>query len=89
MSNSGTLFAALSSSELLTAGAASAANENVPSQQGSADKEFRKLPVGGSSAVQDLMLARSAIFDGRIDDAKKPAPGASAPGMQTSSVPAR
>jgi hypothetical protein len=36
-----------------------------------ADKDFGKLSVDGASALNDVALTRLAIFDGRVDDAKK------------------
>ena len=75
--NKNTLIAALTIATLLTAGGALAANEPQPVQQKSTarqiavDKEFGKISADGSSAFQDLTLTRLAIFDGRIDAAKK------------------
>ena len=75
--NKNILIAALTIATLLTAGGALAANEPQPVQQKSTarqiavDKEFGKISADGSSAFQDLTLTRLAIFDGRIDAAKK------------------
>jgi hypothetical protein len=70
-------IAALMATTLLTAGAALAASQQMADQQKStpqqtsADKAFGKLSADGSRAFEDLTLTRLAIYDGRIDDAKK------------------
>jgi TolA-binding protein len=65
-------IAALTATTLLTTGAAWAADQQKSTpQQISADKAFGKLSADGLNAFQDLTLTRIAIFDGRIDDAKK------------------
>jgi hypothetical protein len=75
-SNVPALVAALTLMTLLASGAVWAAttqNSSPPisSQQKMADKDFGKLSADGTRAFQDLTLSRLAIFDGRIDDAKK------------------
>jgi TolA-binding protein len=75
--NKKALVVALTATTLLTGGAAWAASQQPPdqpkptSQQTSADKDFTKLSADGASAFQDMKLTRLAIFDGRVDDAKK------------------
>jgi hypothetical protein len=72
--NKKTFLAALMISTLLTAGGVWAASSQTPDQtmkETPADKDFGKLSHEGARAFQDLTLARIAIFDGRIDDAKK------------------
>ncbi len=67
----------LTATTLLTTGVALAANQDAAggqqpsSQQKAADHAFGKLSADGSRAFQDIGLTRLAIFDGRIDDAKK------------------
>ncbi len=79
-SNVPALIAALTLTTVLASGAVWAAantataqdsNPPISSQQKMADKDFGKLSADGSRAFQDLTLSRLAIFDGRIDDAKK------------------
>lgn len=68
---------ALTATTLLTAGFARAASDTTAtapaqkSEQAAATKDFGKLSAEGSNGFQDLTLTRIAIFDGRIDDAKK------------------
>jgi hypothetical protein len=70
--NKKALMTALATTVLLTAGSAWAADQpKVSPQQSAADKDFGKLSADGSNAFQDLMLTRIAIFEGRVDDAKK------------------
>jgi len=74
--NNGKAFVlALTATTLLTAGFARAASDTTTatqkSQQTAATKDFGKLSADGSNGFQDLTLTRIAIFDGRIDDAKK------------------
>jgi hypothetical protein len=77
INNRKALILALTATTLLTASLARAASEPTPGQQTpklektSANKDFGKLSADGSNAFQDLTLTRLAIFDGRIDDAKK------------------
>jgi len=78
MTNSRKPFiAALAAATILAAGVEGAVAQQTPaqpktmSQQTSASKDFGKLSADGSNAFQDLTLTRLAIFDGRIDDAKK------------------
>jgi len=72
-----TFIVALATTALLTAGVEGAAAQQTPAPQKSmppqtsAGKDFGKLSADGSTAFQDLTLTRVAIFDGRIDDAKK------------------
>jgi hypothetical protein len=40
-------------------------------QQTAIDKDVGKLSADGASALQDVRLTRIAIYDGRVDDAKK------------------
>jgi len=75
-SNISALAAALTLTTVLASGtvwAATAQDSSQPisSQQKMADKDFSKLSAEGTRAFQDLTLSRLAIFDGRIDDAKK------------------
>jgi hypothetical protein len=61
---------------LCAAGAAWAADTPAPvqvatAQQNAADKDYGKLSADGATGYQDLALTRLAIFDGRVDDAKK------------------
>ena len=68
----GAAMLALTATTLLTAGAAWAADQQKSTpQQIVADKDFSKLSADASKAFQDLTLTRLAIYDGRIDDAKK------------------
>ena len=68
----GAAMLALTATTLLTAGAAGAADQQKSTpQQTLADKDFSKLSADGSKAFEDLTLTRLAIYDGRIDDAKK------------------
>jgi YfdX protein len=70
-------IATLMASTLLTAGAVWAASPQTPDQQKAtpqqtaADKDFGKVSADGFRAFQDMTLTRLAIFDGRVDDAKK------------------
>jgi hypothetical protein len=71
------LITTLVATTLLTAGVACAAGPQTVDQQKataketSADKDFSKISADGSSAFQDLILTRLAIFNGQIDAAKK------------------
>ena len=71
------LLAILTTSTLLVTGVALAANQDANNQpkmspqQNAADHAFGKLSADGARAYQDVTLTRLAIFDGRIDDAKK------------------
>jgi hypothetical protein len=70
------LMTTLMTTALLAAGAAWAADKPAPmqvatTQQNAADKDYGKLSADGSTGYQDLALTRLAIFDGRVDDAKK------------------
>jgi hypothetical protein len=60
---------------LLTATSAWAAEPQKPApqtaQQTAVDKDVGKLSADGASALQDVRLTRIAIFEGRVDDAKK------------------
>lgn len=75
--NRKTLFVALATTAFIAAGVARAENQPAADQQKmtpqqiSADKDFGKLSADGSGGFQDLSLARLAIYDGRVDDAKK------------------
>jgi hypothetical protein len=73
INNKKAFIAALTAATLLTTGATWAADQqkSAPQQQALADKDFSKLSADGSKAFQDLTLTRLAIYDGRIDDAKK------------------
>lgn len=72
-----TLIAALTVTALMAAAGARAESQPTPDQkkmtpqQISADKDFGKLSTDGSGGLRDLSMARLAIYDGRIDDAKK------------------
>ena len=63
------IVAALTATTMMTACVAWAADKQTP--QTSADKDFGKLSADGANALQEVKLARLAIFDGRIDEAKK------------------
>jgi hypothetical protein len=71
------ILVALATTALLTVSAEQAVSQQTPtqqpltSQQTSAAKDFGKLSADGSSGFQQLTLTRVAIYDGRIDDAKK------------------
>jgi len=67
--NRNIIVAALTATTIMTGGVAWAADQ--PKPQTSADKDFGKLSADGASALQEIKLARLAIFDGRIDEAKK------------------
>ena len=45
--------------------------QKLTPQQISADKDLGKVSADGAKGLQDLSLARLAIYDGRVDDAKK------------------
>jgi hypothetical protein len=68
------LIAALTATTFLTSTWIWAASQSIPAQptiqQTPAAKDFGKLSADGSRAFHDLVLARIAIFDGRINDAK-------------------
>jgi hypothetical protein len=67
-------LAALLATTLLSAGGVLGASSQTSEQtmkETSADKDFGKLSHEGSRAFQDLTLTRLAIFDGRIEEAKK------------------
>jgi hypothetical protein len=71
------LIMVMAATALIAAGAARAENRTTPDQQKltpeqiSADKDFGKLSADGSAGFQDLSLARLAIYDGHIDEAKR------------------
>jgi YfdX protein len=75
--NKQAFIATLLATTLFTAGAAWAASPQTPDQQKAtpqqtaADKDFAKVSSEGFRAFQDMTLTRLAIFDGRVDDAKK------------------
>jgi len=72
--NKKAFIAALMATTLLTAGGVWAAGSQTPNQtmkETPADKDFGKLSHEGARAFQDLTLARVAIFDGRVEAAKK------------------
>jgi len=69
------LIAVLAATTFLTSTAVWAASsqatpEQKAMQQTSADRDYGKLSADAAQAFQDLMAARIAIFDGRIDEAK-------------------
>ena len=72
-----TLVAALMATTLLGAGVAFAAEQAQPPsqqmtpQQTALAKDAGKLSADGTRAYNDLAMARLAIFDGRVADAKK------------------
>ncbi len=86
MNNRKAMIAALTTTALLIVSIDRAASQQTPGQKATpsqteaqpkqtaletaAGKDFSKLSVDGSKAFLDLALARRAIFDGRIDDAK-------------------
>ena len=68
------LIASLMATSILAAGMAHAADQSSspPSQQQVAlDKDVGRLSKDGAQAYGDIASTRLAIFDGRIDDAKK------------------
>ena len=75
--NKQSFIVTLLATTLLTAGATWAASPQTPDQQRAtpqqpaADKDFGKVSADGFRAFQDMTLTRIAIFDGRVDDAKK------------------
>jgi hypothetical protein len=75
--NKQAFIATLLASTLLAAGAAWAASpqasdqQKATPQQAAAAKDFGKVSADGFRAFQDITLTRLAIFDGRVDDAKK------------------
>jgi hypothetical protein len=75
--NKQAFIATLLATTLLTAGATWAASPQTPDQQkatpqqAAVDKDFGKVSADGFRAFQDMTLTRLAIFDGRVDDAKK------------------
>jgi hypothetical protein len=77
LKNNKALIAALTATALIAAGVARAENQPTSDQQKStpqqisADKDFGKVSADGVKGLQDLSLTRLAIFDGRVDDAKK------------------
>jgi hypothetical protein len=87
MNNRKATIAALTTAALVFAGADRAASETTPTPKAAppqtetqqkqtplemaAGKDFGKLSVDGAKAFVDLTLARRAIFDGRVEDAKK------------------
>lgn len=77
LKNNKALIAALTATALIAAGVARAENQSTSNQQKltpqqiSADKDFGKVSADGAKALQDLSLTRLAIYDGRVDDAKK------------------
>jgi hypothetical protein len=75
INNQKAFMAALTATMLMTATSAWAAEPQKPAsqtaQQTAVDKDVGKLSADGASALQDVRLTRIAIFDGRVDDAKK------------------
>jgi len=77
LKNNKALIAALTATALIAAGVARAENQSTSNQQKltpqqiAADKDFGKVSADGVKGLQDLSLTRLAIFDGRVDDAKK------------------
>jgi hypothetical protein len=74
--NKPAFIAALMGTTLLTAAvwAASPQTPDQPkatAQQSAANRDFGKVSADGFRALQDMALTRLAIFDGRVDDAKK------------------
>jgi hypothetical protein len=73
--NQSAFVATLMAATLISFAAVRAENQTAPDQatpqRASAVKEFNKLSSEGSGAYNDLSLARLAIYEGRIDDAKK------------------
>ena len=67
------LVAALMATTLLTSGAVWAASPEpaTPTHETAATKDYGKLSADGARGFQDLTATRIAIFDGRVDDAKK------------------
>ncbi len=75
MSNTKTLLAALAATTFLTAGIALAADQAMQTGQATQAqtalaKDAGKLSKDGARAYNDLALARLAIFDGRVKEAK-------------------
>lgn len=77
MAHNKALMAALVAGTFLSCGGVwaatqqSMADQKPNQQQSAADKDFGKLSADGSRGFQDITLTRLAIFDGRIDAAKK------------------
>jgi hypothetical protein len=77
LKNNKALIAAFTATALIATGVARAENQPASNQQKltpqqiSADKDFGKVSADGASGFQDLSLTRLAIYDGRVDDAKK------------------
>jgi hypothetical protein len=75
--NKQAFIATLLATTLLAAGGAWAASPQTPDQQqaapqqAAAAKDFGKVSADGFRAFQDMTLTRLAIFDGRVDEAKK------------------
>ena len=68
------LIVALAATAIATGSVAYAADQPVPTTspgQTATVKDFGKLSADGARAYQDLTLTRLAIFDGRVNDAKK------------------
>lgn len=71
INNQKAFMAGLTAAVLMTATAAWAAEPQKPAPQTAVDKDVGKLSTDGASALQDVRLTRIAIYDGRVDDAKK------------------
>lgn len=77
MNNKNALIAALAVTTMLSGGFAFAANEHPSTadlstkRQTALDKDAMRLSADASQAYRDVAATRLAIFDGRIDDAKK------------------
>jgi hypothetical protein len=56
--------------KITTESQATPAQQKMTPHHISADKHFDKLSADGSRGLYDLSLARLAIYDGRIGDAK-------------------
>ena len=75
--NNKALIGALTATALIAAGAARAESQSPSNQQNStpqqiaADKDFGRVSADGMKGLHDLSLTRLAIYDGRVDDAKK------------------
>ena len=78
MPNKTTFVALLAATTMLASGATFAATQTQPAPtqpaaqgRNQADKDFTKLSADGTRGYQDIVMTRLAIFDGRVDDAKK------------------
>ncbi len=67
----GAVWAATMPSSNGGAGISPQSSNEASSSQKAVNSDFAKLSNDGAKAFRDVMLARVAIFDGRVDEAKK------------------